>query len=339
MNNIILIIIIFILLFSFYLLSDIKNRINKKNYEYIQYLITVKDLSDKEERIKQNLFYLEQKVQSAESLVRAAEARHAQLQEEQQNKFYSSFEKLQQQYEIKIKKLNMDYDEKRKIYQKAETEYKQNFLNLMEDLSLDFQNKILYNNNIIEKKQDECKVVQTELDTLKKSYDSRMEVLRRENEESCKRNFYQIQLKDSVLADISKINNFKDTLKDESILNKLLWKTYIEKPTSELLTRLFDTKSPCGIYKITNSLNEKSYIGQSVNVRDRIKTHIKCGIGAEVATANKLYTEMKKHGVWNFTFELLEECPRSELNAREAYWIKFYDSFNYGLNATQGNKA
>lgn len=45
---------------------------------------------------------------------------------------------------------------------------------------------------------------------------------------------------------------------------------------------------------------------------------------------------MKKDGVENFTFEILEEVPRASLNEREIYWIEFYKTKEYGLNDTKG---
>jgi hypothetical protein len=45
---------------------------------------------------------------------------------------------------------------------------------------------------------------------------------------------------------------------------------------------------------------------------------------------------MEKEGVWNFTFELLEEVPKDQLNEREKYYIDFYDSKKYGLNIRSG---
>lgn len=75
-----------------------------------------------------------------------------------------------------------------------------------------------------------------------------------------------------------------------------------------------------GIYKLTNLLNQKSYIGQAVDVGSRWKDHVKAGLGIDTPN-NKLYAAMLKDGVENFSFELLEECERSELNNRETYWI------------------
>lgn len=87
-----------------------------------------------------------------------------------------------------------------------------------------------------------------------------------------------------------------------------------------------------GIYKITNINNNKSYIGQSVDIAARWKQHIKRGCGADTPTRNKLYPAMMDEGVWNFTFELLEECKKEELDSREDYYQDFYKVIEYGYS-------
>lgn len=46
---------------------------------------------------------------------------------------------------------------------------------------------------------------------------------------------------------------------------------------------------------------------------------------------------MMKYGVENYSFEVIEECSREELNKREAFWIEFYHSQDFGYNMTKGN--
>jgi len=69
-----------------------------------------------------------------------------------------------------------------------------------------------------------------------------------------------------------------------------------------------------------------------------MKQHCKCGLGIEASSTNKLYNSMQKDKVWNFSFELLEECPREQLNEKEAFWIDMYSSNVYGLNSVKGIK-
>lgn len=77
------------------------------------------------------------------------------------------------------------------------------------------------------------------------------------------------------------------------------------KPTTDLCNRVLGSASACGIYKITNKQTGDIYIGQSVNIAERWKQHVKCGLGIDASATNKLYNNMQKYGVWNFTFEIL----------------------------------
>lgn len=86
-----------------------------------------------------------------------------------------------------------------------------------------------------------------------------------------------------------------------------------------------------GIYKITNQLNGKVYIGQSINIEQRWKQH-----KAETRRTAPLYLAFDKYGIDNFDFSVIEECPIEELDDREIYWISYYDSYNKGYNATLG---
>ena len=78
------------------------------------------------------------------------------------------------------------------------------------------------------------------------------------------------------------------------------------------------------------------YIGQSVNLADRLRAHIKAGLGID-SSNNKLYSAMKQYKVENFTYELIEECKREELNEKERMWIKYFQSERWGYNMTKGN--
>lgn len=229
----------------------------------------------------------------------------------------------QQSYESLLNDLVNKYD-------KAKTDYKKSYISVMEDCVKEYLNKKKKQEKDIEKSKEE-------LEILRKSYQSRIEVAKREQEDKDKRNYYRWQLADAAIEDIKRIQSVKSSLSSPEIVDKILWKTYYEKATNDLITRVIGNSIPCGIYKITNLLNEKVYIGQSVNLKDRVRQHAKSGTGAATATNNKLYTSMKQDGLWNFTWEVIEECPREKLNEREAFWIDFYDAAGYGLNSTRGN--
>lgn len=86
----------------------------------------------------------------------------------------------------------------------------------------------------------------------------------------------------------------------------------------------------CGIYKITNILNGKIYIGCSKNIENRWKQHLRCNEGHAIHKAIETY------GSENFSFEIIEECLPEELTIKEIYWIKYYNSYLQGYNMTTG---
>ena len=109
------------------------------------------------------------------------------------------------------------------------------------------------------------------------------------------------------MDDVKKLEKLKESFHQPVVLSKLIWSQYFQKQMNELCDRVLGKQVVCGIYKITNLLTEQCYIGQSVNIADRWKQHCKCGLGINASSTNSLYNAMQKDGVWNFTFELLEE--------------------------------
>lgn len=93
----------------------------------------------------------------------------------------------------------------------------------------------------------------------------------------------------------------------------------------------------CGIYKITNQINGKVYIGQSVNIEKRWTKHRK----ASETLDYPIYRAMRKYSLENFSFEIIEECSLSELDKRESFWIQFYNSAlqEKGYNLTLGGSS
>lgn len=92
------------------------------------------------------------------------------------------------------------------------------------------------------------------------------------------------------------------------------------------------------IYKITNLINGKCYIGQTRNtIARRYWFHKRDSKTSKCA----LYCAMRKYGLNNFVVSELEECQNNLLNEREMFWIKHFNSNNkrYGYNETIGGKA
>ena len=94
------------------------------------------------------------------------------------------------------------------------------------------------------------------------------------------------------------------------------------------------------IYKATNKINDKSYIGQTTyNIKKRSHEHIKF---SEHGSNTVFHKAIRKYGKENFEWELLRECNSiDELNKEEQHYIKKYDTFisnGNGYNMTVGGK-
>lgn len=80
-----------------------------------------------------------------------------------------------------------------------------------------------------------------------------------------------------------------------------------------------------GIYIIKNKVNNKVYIGQSVDIDKRIKKHFNL-LENKTHYNEHLQNAFNKYGRNNFFVDVLEECPVEKLNEREKYYIQLYDS-------------
>lgn len=90
------------------------------------------------------------------------------------------------------------------------------------------------------------------------------------------------------------------------------------------------------IYKITNTINDKVYIGKTLSsIEKRFAEHKEDSRRAQ-EQVRPLYRAMNKYGQDNFSIEVVEECPIELLSNREVYWINFYHSYENGYNATLG---
>lgn len=94
-----------------------------------------------------------------------------------------------------------------------------------------------------------------------------------------------------------------------------------------------------GIYKITNTITNQCYIGQSIDIESRWKEHIY--ESQKLRKKTKFYLALNKYGTDAFEFEVLEECPLNQnfLDERERYWINYYDSYSNGYNSTLGGQS
>lgn len=80
-----------------------------------------------------------------------------------------------------------------------------------------------------------------------------------------------------------------------------------------------------GIYQILNKINKHCYIGQSIKIEERWKHHIQDS--KDISSHSYYYPlqrAIRKYGLENFNFIVLEECSQTELNEKESYWANIY---------------
>ena len=93
-----------------------------------------------------------------------------------------------------------------------------------------------------------------------------------------------------------------------------------------------------GIYGILNIESGKWYVGQAVDIHKRWHDHTYLLNKGEHKNKH-LQNAWNKRGEGAFLFRILEECPASELNDREKFWIATKDSHANGYNKTDGGEG
>lgn len=92
-----------------------------------------------------------------------------------------------------------------------------------------------------------------------------------------------------------------------------------------------------GIYKITNTIDNRCYIGKSIDLKRRIRKH-KAYLKSESHHNIHLQRAYNKYGLENFRFEIIEKCDEDNLDYLEMFYIQKYDAFEYGYNMNLGGE-
>lgn len=96
-----------------------------------------------------------------------------------------------------------------------------------------------------------------------------------------------------------------------------------------------------GIYKFTNKITGKAYVGQSVDIKKRFNQHKtrydKFGNREKPIEDTYFHSMLRHYGFHNFNFEILEECQKDELDEKEIYYISKYNTlYPNGYNKDKG---
>lgn len=228
---------------------------------------------------------------------------------------------LEEQRQSQISQLNKEIDFARSEQKiKLTNEYNAQRAELELELTL-------LNNDIINKRE--------ELDDLHKEQlaINQSNFLARKSQQDL--DFYTIQFSDEIISDLEIINSIRARLTKTELFNKLIYDNYIKRPVEEMLKRVIQGK-PSGIYKVTNRLTQEIYIGKSTDIKQRWTNHVKSAYGLEGVADSQFQRALKKYGVNNFTWEILEEVPKENLTEAEKRWIEFYGAKDFGYNQRLG---
>lgn len=231
------------------------------------------------------------------------------------------------QKNMEIAQTNLDKSlENASNYYTTQTEqYQSEYKEMMADCALSVS-------NLLNQKKIELEQLDLAIKEQSEKVNASVEASKRAEEIRSQSDFYKLIIPEEDLDEIKELREVEKHLRNPEPLNKVIWKCYYEKPTTDLIGRVIGSGTHTGIYKITNLTNQMCYVGQAANLAERWKQHIKRGLGADPVTKNKLYPAMKAIGVENFSFEVIEECERSKLDEREDYWQNFFKAKEFGYS-------
>lgn len=331
--NIIICIINLLLFLSFVIFyKKIKRKIKNKIEENLE-----KDYNKKENELNEKIKRKEEEVNNSLELT----TKVLEQEEEKRNLIISQESEIinKELENYRIRKNNEIEAEFIFLNQNLQKEYeaaKENFQKYLEETKLILEKYNEQINKDKESKANELAILMKELEDYQKRRDVINENIRREKEIREKENFYKINISNNDIEDIQLLKTIEPNLKNKEALNKLIYEVFIKKPTTEMIKRVLDGRSPSGIYKITFIPTGEAYIGKSSNINKRWLEHIKSAFGLGTIAHSSFHTRLAKEGVWNFTFELLEKIEKERLGEREKYWIEFYQTKEFGLNERSG---
>lgn len=180
--------------------------------------------------------------------------------------------------------------------------------------------------------------IKKDLDILRNTRAAAQEALLKEKQIKEQLDFYCLHISPEEQDDILTLERVKTKLHQPRILCMLIWSTYFQKQMTSLCNNIIGINKISGIYKITNQKTNECYIGQAVDIATRWKNHAKYGLGIDTPQNNKLYKAMQEDGLWNFSWELLEKCPKEQLDEKEQFYINLYQSKEYGYNSIAATK-
>lgn len=173
---------------------------------------------------------------------------------------------------------------------------------------------------------------------LKETRKAAYEAVLKQQEIKQNKDNYRLIPSQKDLQDIHSLEKVKQILNKPRVISMLIWQSFWQPIAKKQFPIILQDKTKTGIYKITSLITDQAYIGQSIDIYTRWCSHCKAGLGIDTPVGNKLYKAIQEDGLQNFTFELLCQCSKEELDEKERYFIELYQADLFGYNGTKGNK-
>ena len=272
-------------------------------------------LMQAEMKLKENIAGVESQIEEKKKTIETLDQQNSETVKSLEEKIYDLM------VEDFTQRANLEIDQCKYLSEQAQEQYEEMMKELMQNYQQKSEETTQIMNTLIAQLNEAAAKAQAITESNKKAELSREE-----------KNYYRLQLSELDIEEIKKIRSIEPYLRKKEPLNKVIWKVYYEKPYTDLIGRVVGIGTHIGIYKITNLINGMTYVGQSNNIAERWKQHIKRGVGADPPTQNKLYPAMLEFGAENFTFEIIEECSVAQLNEREKYYQQIFGSQEFGYS-------
>jgi hypothetical protein len=295
-----------------------------------------KEILEKNKAVQFELQAMEQRTDYLKEQYEQKLQEYKQLKQDVDKEYKASEENAKKYYQQMLdfykQKFHTDIEEIHAIFMNTKHSLEDSYEELAKDLVQDYLDKEQESIQKIKKLNEKIQFEESQLEDLRHKVEAAVAYDKRNEENKNKTDFYKLNLAQDDLDEIYELRKIISHFRNPEPVNKVIWKTYYEKPYTDLVGRVIGSGIHCGIYKITNLQNNMCYVGQSTNIAERWKQHIKRGLGADTPTRNKLYPIMQAVGVENFSFEIIEECTKSQLNDREDYWQDFFKAKEFGYS-------
>ncbi len=316
-------------------------RINKKKIDLTQ-------VEQKKQKLENDISLLSSQLQSQtkdlqeiKDLIRSSQSEikyiNKTITEKQQE-----HKKILKQIEQQKKKANNFYNQQKQIVEKQLEEFKKISSkaaeNYFDNLQEAYKDADAVHAEKLAKLKEEQDSAAAELQNLKETRKAAYEAILKQNEIKENKDDYRLKPSNVDLYDIRSLQHLSKTFHKPRVISMLIWQYYYQPLAKKQFPIILKGSTKMGIYKITNLYTNQSYIGQSVDIYKRWTEHCKAGLGIDTPVGNRLYQKMGSDGLENFTFELLCECSKEQLDKKERYFIELYQADVFGYNGTKGNK-